>query len=258
MLHASRSNQLTESHSQSSGPVWSLLCQRRARGMQQYDGSVSDPLGSKSKYFTAGRIKPLPFLNEERELTDLSVAEGAGEPHASDSREPRLRKRNTPEVSVISNPPKKKKKKASRPYAPPERYAHLTRLPDYLKDSLDGKLDSHLWDLILINALYSCFLWHKVSRVTDIVQGSPAETSPSVMSSTDGHHYAHPTNHFWKCLHLSGFTGPIISSEDHTLPEKYNLGLVSGGPIFPHCRSPPQTNLIDRPSAEVRGSSSAL
>ena len=46
-------------------------------------------------------------------------------------------------------------------------------------------------------------------------------------SSTGGHHYAHPTNHFWKCLTLSGFTGPITAPEDHTLPEKYNLGLVS-------------------------------
>ena len=26
---------------------------------------------------------------------------------------------------------------------------------------------------------------------------------------------------------MSGFTGPITASEDHTLPEKYNLGLVS-------------------------------
>jgi len=56
-----------------------------------------------------------------------------------------------------------------------------------------------------------------------------------VRSSTNGHHYAHPTNHFWKCLPLSGFTNPISASEDHTLPGKYNLGL---------------TNLIDRPSAE--------
>ena len=70
------------------------------------------------------------------------------------------------------------------------------------------------------------------------------------MSAERGHHYANPTNHFWPCLHLSGayivvalsympslstdgwqiigFTPRLLlASEDSTLPEKYNLGLVS-------------------------------
>ncbi|KAI0302820.1 uracil-DNA glycosylase-like protein [Multifurca ochricompacta] len=54
------------------------------------------------------------------------------------------------------------------------------------------------------------------------------------MSAVQGHHYANPTNHFWRCLHLSGFTPRLLlPSEDSTLPEKYNLGL---------------TNLVERPS----------
>ncbi|KAH9005564.1 uracil-DNA glycosylase-like protein [Lactarius hatsudake] len=58
--------------------------------------------------------------------------------------------------------------------------------------------------------------------------------NPGHMSAVTGHHYANPTNHFWHCLHLSGFTQRLLlPSEDFTLPERYNLGLV---------------NLVDRPS----------
>lgn len=62
-------------------------------------------------------------------------------------------------------------------------------------------------------------------------------------SSTDGHHYSHPTNHFWKCLTLSGFTGPITASEDHILPENYNLGLVSDE----HAFLPQKLIITDKP-----------
>ncbi|KAH9025969.1 hypothetical protein EDB85DRAFT_203461 [Lactarius pseudohatsudake] len=59
--------------------------------------------------------------------------------------------------------------------------------------------------------------------------------NPGHMSAVTGHHYANPTNHFWHCLHLSGFTQRLLlPSEDFTLPERYNLGLV---------------NLVDRPSS---------
>ncbi|KAH9059791.1 uracil-DNA glycosylase-like protein [Lactarius vividus] len=58
--------------------------------------------------------------------------------------------------------------------------------------------------------------------------------NPGHMSAVTGHHYANPTNHFWHCLHLSGFTQRLLlPSEDFTLPERYNLGLI---------------NLVDRPS----------
>jgi len=51
-----------------------------------------------------------------------------------------------------------------------------------------------------------------------------------------GHHYSNPTNHFWWCLHRSGFTDTQIPpQEDFSLPDVFSLGL---------------TNLVDRPTAE--------
>ena len=202
-------------------------------------------LDSKSKYFSPGRIKPLPSLDEEWDLVDVNA--DREKPHVGSSGLPTLGKGGTPERSVSLKPPHKKK--TSRPYAPPETYAHLTCLPDHLKDNLDGKLRSCPPDDILTNLSCSCFLRHKVSLVADIVRGLPIETSPGVSSSIDGHHYAHPTNHFWKCLSLSGFTGPITASEDHTLPEKYNLGLVSGRQSL----VPQQLIIIDEPHRQAVG-----
>ncbi|KAH9943535.1 uracil-DNA glycosylase-like protein [Amylocystis lapponica] len=51
-----------------------------------------------------------------------------------------------------------------------------------------------------------------------------------------GHHFANPTNHFWRCLSGAQLTDRRLSpDEDFTLPEKYNIGL---------------TNLVDRPSKQ--------
>jgi hypothetical protein len=99
----------------------------------------SRSLDTKSKYFAPGRIR-MPVLKEESESVDLDLDRERG-PHNSGSDRPALKKRGVSEVSGPSNPPRKKKK-PSRPYAPPETYAHLARLPDYLKDDLDGKLAS--------------------------------------------------------------------------------------------------------------------
>ncbi|OCH86011.1 DNA glycosylase [Obba rivulosa] len=56
------------------------------------------------------------------------------------------------------------------------------------------------------------------------------------MSAEVGHHFANPTNHFWRCLFGSGLTDHLLPpTEDYSLPEKYNLGL---------------TNLVERPSAQ--------
>ncbi|KAI0062782.1 DNA glycosylase [Artomyces pyxidatus] len=95
-------------------------------------------------------------------------------------------------------------KKQKRGYAPPEVYAHLNLLSDYLAEGLDVTF---------------CGI------------------NPGYMSAETGHHFANPTNHFWKCLHRSGFTPTLLHpSKDFTLPEEFNLGL---------------TNLVDRPSAEA-------
>lgn len=77
--------------------------------------------------------------------------------------------------------------------------------------------------------------------------------SPGVLSATVGHHFAHPSNRFYKALQGSGMlraifpteitlahykviltnlytglTGERVNpSEDYTLPDRYNIGLVS-------------------------------
>jgi len=93
--------------------------------------------GTKSKYFSPGRIKPLPVLGVDGESESADL-DGEGGLQAGDPRRPASKKRTLSEVSGSSQPPSKKK--PSRPYAPPETYSHLARLPDYLKDGLDGKL----------------------------------------------------------------------------------------------------------------------
>ena len=118
-------------------------------------------LGSKSKYFFPDRIKPLPVLNEEGEPPDPNF-DGVGELQPSDLKQPTSKKRSVSEVPGSSKPPSRKKK--PRPYAPPETYAHLAHLPDYLKDDLDGTSGFSLWKLTLINVFCSCVLWHKVSH----------------------------------------------------------------------------------------------
>lgn len=93
-----------------------------------------------------------------------------------------------------------------RGYAPPETYAHLEPLEDHLKEELD---------------IMFCGI------------------NPGVTSARIGHHFGHRSNHFWRCLHRSNLTpanGCLDPSEDHTLPERFNLGL---------------TNLVHRPSAEA-------
>ncbi|THH32830.1 hypothetical protein EUX98_g1337 [Antrodiella citrinella] len=91
-------------------------------------------------------------------------------------------------------------KKVKRGFAPPEQYAHLSFLTDHLQDGLDVMF---------------------------------CGVNPGCMSAKVGHHFASPTNHFWKCLHRSDRLLP--PAEDHTLPASFNLGL---------------TNLVARPSAE--------
>ncbi|KAJ7285981.1 uracil-DNA glycosylase-like protein, partial [Mycena rebaudengoi] len=95
------------------------------------------------------------------------------------------------------------KKKLKRSYAPPETYAHLRELQDHLKPDLD---------------VIFCGI------------------NPGKKSAEIGHHFGNPSNHFWWCLHHSGFTDvQLPPEEDFMLPERYSLGL---------------TNLVDRPTSE--------
>ncbi|KAH8100202.1 uracil-DNA glycosylase-like protein [Cristinia sonorae] len=112
------------------------------------------------------------------------------------------RKRHRGDCTVPDNRPRKRRRRI-RGFAPPEVYEHLHVLQDYLDLGLDVVL---------------CGI------------------NPGYTSADIGHYYAHPTNHFWKCLHHSGLTDRLLApTEDYTLPSAYNIGL---------------TNLVDRPSVE--------
>ncbi|OSD02592.1 DNA glycosylase [Trametes coccinea BRFM310] len=123
------------------------------------------------------------------------------------------RKRSVSNVAVDSDAKKAKSQRrskisAARPaIAPPEKYAHLNSLNDYLGQEPD-----------MLDVLF-CGI------------------NPGQRSATVGHHFAHPTNHFWKCLYGANLTDRLVNaSEDYTLPDTYHLGL---------------TNLVERPSAQA-------
>ncbi|KAH9900800.1 uracil-DNA glycosylase-like protein [Cubamyces lactineus] len=112
-----------------------------------------------------------------------------------------------PDVKKAKSLSRPKLKKASRGIAPPEKYAHLDPLNDYLGQEPD-----------MLDILF-CGI------------------NPGQMSATVGHHFAHPTNHFWACLYGGGLTDRLLSaSEDYTLPDRHNYGM---------------TNLVERPSAQA-------
>ncbi|KAF8067482.1 uracil-DNA glycosylase-like protein [Lyophyllum atratum] len=118
------------------------------------------------------------------------------EPSITRTPGPSSRKRKRSETRASASP--RKKQVEPRGYASPETYAHLRELQDHLAEGLDG--------------------------------------APGQKSAEIGHHFGHPTNHFWSCLHQSGFTpAKLKPEEDHTLPKRFSLGL---------------TNLVDRPTAE--------
>ncbi|EKM60325.1 uncharacterized protein PHACADRAFT_203552 [Phanerochaete carnosa HHB-10118-sp] len=112
---------------------------------------------------------------------------------------PTLRSTGTPKIAAKRKVARKTTSlsptKVKREYAPPEAYAHLEYLTDYLKEHLD---------------VMFCGI------------------NPGCVSAAVGHHFAHPTNHFWRALHLSGFTDRLLKpSEDSTLPKSYNTDLVA-------------------------------
>ncbi|ORY85959.1 uracil-DNA glycosylase-like protein [Leucosporidium creatinivorum] len=121
-------------------------------------------------------------------------------------------KRDTSELEVAEkeesdeSKPHKKKKKAARAFAHPSVYAHLGGLTDSVRRGLD---------IILCGI------------------------NPGVESGKTNCHYAHKTNHFWRCVHRGGFSQTLLTPEegkniaDLTNP---SMGL---------------TNLVARPTAEA-------
>ncbi|KZT66634.1 DNA glycosylase [Daedalea quercina L-15889] len=91
---------------------------------------------------------------------------------------------------------KKVAAKTKRGYAPPEQYAHLQFLPEFIKEGLD---------------ILFCGI------------------NPAVRSAQIGHHYGHRSNHFWSCLVESGLTSGehVTALDDHTIADKFNFGMTN-------------------------------
>lgn len=71
--------------------------------------------------------------------------------------------------------------------------------------------------------------------------------NPGLTSSRLAQHYAHKSNHFWKCLHQGGFTAERLEpSESENLPALINVGLTN------LCNSVTRRG-ADVPAAEMRG-----
>lgn len=105
------------------------------------------------------------------------------------------------ERRVIQRKSKRTRKK-SRSYAPPSRYSHLSAVPDYLQPNL-------VCIFIGLN--------------------------PGVTTALQGHHFASPTNNFWKFINEAEIVPrPMGFLDDYRMPE-FGFGM---------------TNIIDRPTAE--------
>jgi hypothetical protein len=80
-------------------------------------------------------------------------------------------KKRTAEADDQEQTPRKKMK---RGYAPPEHYAHLKPLGDYLHEGLDGTyMHTYYWANSSLIALNSSFLWYQVSPLS-FIQSGPA------------------------------------------------------------------------------------
>lgn len=113
--------------------------------------------------------------------------------------------------------PGKKAKKVPRGYASPDVYRHLEDVSDHLT----------------------------ISSISDIRRLSIifCGINPGKTSSIKGHHFAHPSNKFWKALYMGGFTDRLYRpEEDGELPGTFGIGL---------------TNLVNRPTSEQSELSSA-
>jgi mismatch-specific thymine-DNA glycosylase len=153
-----------------------------------------------------------PSASFKRQLTRFEYKEsGTTSQHGLTTTEPskrptkRIRTSAPSAVTTTSTPsPRPKKKRTPSKYADPSKYAHLSPLVDILEPNL------------------ICVF---------------VGTNPGVSTATQGHAYAHPSNHFWKLLHASGLTDRRLKpDEDRSLPALYSMG---------------NTNIVQRPSKDA-------
>ena len=84
-----------------------------------------------------GLSPTMPRRSSRRPVPKLKQEDSDGLSHFSEA-EVKPQKRSA--VTVFGEPsPKKSPKKPKRTYAMPDKYAHLTGLPDWLKEELDGR-----------------------------------------------------------------------------------------------------------------------
>ncbi|KAG8886594.1 hypothetical protein FRB97_000013 [Tulasnella sp. 331] len=185
-------------------PFKSLLSQYSFRGRPQRTPQENASSSRPEALISAAQRQASnsPLRRPKGETNDVK-----GAPETSHN--PRKRPEHT-DLSAVRNTPSPKKKK-SLSYAPPETYAHLR----VLQDNVKPELDILKWTLYVVVVLF-CGI------------------NPGIKSAKTGHHFAHPTNQFYRALHQSGLTKELLlPSEDWTMPDRYNYGL---------------TNIVVRPS----------
>lgn len=158
--------------------------------------------------------------------TKMFASQSSKRSHPED--DPRL-----PLSELDASPSKKLKgKKPARGYASPEVYAHLNPVNDCLSESLDSESNCSQFDITIeadseMTLVVFCGVKYVLRRIKDLELIDPHPHSPGQRSAETGHHFGHPSNHFWKCLHLSGLTSERIPpNEDFTVLERFQLGLV--------------------------------
>lgn len=175
-------------------------------------GKLAEPTDAQADTEPATTEPPAPSFKGQ--LSRFQYASDASARHdaiATSTVVTRSSKRTRAAVSTADtttndapSPPQPKKKRKPSGYAPPSKYAHLSPLVDILEPNL------------------ICVF---------------VGTNPGVQTATQGHAYAHPSNHFWKLLHSSGLTDRRLSpTEDRSLPAKYCMG---------------NTNIVSRPSKDA-------
>lgn len=144
--------------------------------------------GQTTDVFTAN-LKQYMHKAGEDTSSKLQVAPGEPEPY----RRTRKRRNDDADISdAAQSPSPAKKRRQSSKYAPPSKYAHLSKLVDVIEPNLI--------------CLFIGF-------------------NPGVRTATAGHAYAHPSNMFWKLLHSSGCTDVRLRPEqDVDLPRLYSMG----------------------------------